>query len=106
MSDLYIWTVILGLAGLTYLNRISFLVLLAGRTVPGWIQRALGFVPSAVLPALIAPMVLFDRDSGGFNPPVVWMAALAALAVGIATRHLLLTIVVGMGSYHVFGVIW
>lgn len=105
MSELYIWSVIIGLAVLTYLNRLSFLVLLAGWSVPLWMQRALAYVPSAVLPAIIGPMVLFDRADGGLTPPIMWLAALAALSVGVLTRHLLLTIVTGMASYQLLGLL-
>ena len=100
MSDLYIWTVILGLAALTYLNRISFLGLLAGRDVPLWARRALAFVPSAVLPAIIAPMVLIDRSDGGLTPPSLWLASAAAMIVGALTRNMIATILIGLAALH------
>lgn len=100
MSDVYVWTVILGLAALTYLNRFSFLGLLAGREVPIWARRALAFVPSSVLPAIIAPMVVLDRTSGGFTNPSVWLAAGAAVALGALTRNMLATIIGGLAALH------
>lgn len=100
MTDAYVWTVIAGLAALTYLNRFSFLGLLGGRTVPPWAQRALAFVPAAVLPALIAPMVVYDRATGGLMPPSVWLAACAALLLGALTRNMVLTILGGMAMLH------
>jgi branched-subunit amino acid transport protein len=101
MSDAYVWTVILGLAALTYLNRFSFLGLLGGRDVPPWARRALAYVPTAVLPALIAPMVLIDRSTGGLTPPSAWIAAAVALLLGALTRNLALTIIGGMAAVHV-----
>lgn len=100
MSDGYVWSVILGLAALTYLNRFSFLGLLGGRDVPVWARRALAYVPTAVLPALIAPMVLLDRTTGGLTPPSAWLAAAVALLLGALTRNLALTIVGGMVALH------
>ena len=100
MSDLYVWSIILGLAALTYLNRFSFLGLLGGREVPVWARQALAYVPSAVLPALIAPMVLFDRAQGGLTPPSAWIAAAVALLLGALTRNMVLTIVGGMAALH------
>lgn len=101
MSAHYVWTVILGLAVVTYLNRFSFLGLLAGRTVPEWVARPLRYVPSAVLPALVAPMVLLERETGALTAPHQWFAAAAAILVGALSRNMLLTIVVGLGVFHV-----
>lgn len=100
MTDAYVWSVILGLAAMTYLNRFSFLGLLGGRDVPPWARRALAYVPTAVLPALIAPMVLIDRAAGTLTPPTVWLAAAAALLLGALTRNLALTILGGMAALH------
>ena len=100
MSDAYVWTVILGLAALTYLNRFSFLGLLGGRDVPPAVRRALAFVPSAVLPAIIAPMVLMDRATGALTPPSFWLAAALALGIGALTRNMLLTVLGGLAAFH------
>jgi branched-subunit amino acid transport protein len=100
MNDLYVWTVIGGLALMTYINRFSFLGILAGRDVPPAVRRALAYVPSAVLPAIIAPMVLVDRASGGLTAPAVWLASVAALAIGVASRNIVLTILGGMAALH------
>jgi uncharacterized membrane protein len=62
MNDLYVWTVIGGLALMTYINRFSFLGIFAGRDVPPAVRRALAYVPSAVLPAIIAAEVFGDAD--------------------------------------------
>jgi branched-subunit amino acid transport protein len=100
MSDVYVWTVILGLAALTYLNRFSFLGLLAGRDVPVWARRMLAFVPSSVLPAIIAPMVVLDRSAGTLTPPSVWLAAALAILVGATTRNMVATILIGLAALH------
>lgn len=100
MSDGYVWTVILGLAALTYLNRFSFLGLLGGRDVPPGVRRALAYVPAAVLPALIAPMVLIDRSTGALTPPAFWLASAIALGLGAATRNMLITVLGGLAAFH------
>ena len=100
MSEGYVWTVILGLAVLTYLNRVSFLGLLGGRDVPPSVRRALAFVPSAVLPALVAPMVLVDRTTGALTPPSFWVAGAVALGIGVLTRNMLVTVLGGLAAFH------
>lgn len=100
MSSVYVWSIILGLAVVTYANRFSFLGLLGGREVPPRVRQALAYVPSAVLPALVAPMVLLDRASGGLTPPSFWIAGAAALLVGATTRNMVLTIIGGLAALH------
>lgn len=100
--DLKVWAVILGLAGATYLIRLSFLGLLAGRTLPPWFIRALGFVPVTVLPALVAPMILYapgDALGGTLAEPHRWVAALVTVGVGIWSRHLTLSFAAGCATF-------
>lgn len=61
-------------------------------------RQALGFVPVTVLTAIIVPMVLAPRGQGlewsWRNPQLV--AALFSVLVCAATRHQLLTIMLGL----------
>ena len=99
MSDAALWGVILGLGVGTYLIRLSFLGLIGGR-MPGWALRLLNYVPVTVLPALVAPMVVWPKATGGETDPARLAAALFALAVGAATRSLIWGIVAGMGALY------
>lgn len=100
MSGLYVWSVILGLGALTYAIRFSFIGLGATRTPSPLVQRLLRYVPTAVIPAMVAPMVAFDRQAGVAAEPHVWLAAGLALAVGAATRNLVATLAAGMAAFH------
>jgi len=95
---LNIW-VVLAAGGLaTYLTRLSFIALAHRGTPPEWVARPLGFVPTAVLSALILPAVVTPQGSLEFDmamPRV--LAAAAAVVVAWRTRSVLLTLVVGMG---------
>lgn len=80
----------------TFLVRLSFIA--GGRWLSAgpWFSNVLRYVPPAVLGALIAPEIL----PGGWamvTPanPRLW-AALVALTVAWATRHVLATIAAGM----------
>lgn len=97
-DPVYVWTIIAGLGVATYLIRFSFLGLLGGRTPSPFVVKLLRYVPASVLPALIAPMVVFDRETGGLAPPEVMVAAIVAVVVGMATKNVLATIVAGMGT--------
>lgn len=100
MSGVYVWSVILGLGAVTFLIRFSFLGLLGDRRLPPLAERALRYVPTAVLPALAAPMVVFDRETGGLAPAPLWIAAALALAVGALTSRTVPSILAGFVAWH------
>jgi len=99
IPDWKIWAVIAGLGVVTYLIRFSFIGLFAGRRLPAGPTRALSFVPVAVLPALIGPMILRAGDGALSAEPHRIGAALVALAAGAATRSVLAAIVAGMTAF-------
>ena len=103
-SDATIWTVILVMGVATYLIRWSFLGAMGGRPVPEWAQRVLRYTAVSVLPALVAPLVLWPAATGGRTDPVRLAAGAVTLAVGLATRNTLAAIIgggvtLGLGSW-------
>jgi len=91
-----IWTVIVGLGIGTYLIRLSFLGLIGGRQLPEWLLRHLRYVAVSVIPALIAPLVLWPAATGGETDPSRLLAALIALIVGIWSNSVIGAIAAGM----------
>lgn len=98
--DATIWTVILALGVGTYLIRLSFLGLVGDRAMPDWAMRLLRHVPVAVLPALVAPLVVWPAATGGAPDPARMTAAFVALAVGAVTRNALGAIAAGMAALY------
>ena len=96
MSDLSIWITIIALGAGTFLIRFSFLGLLGGRDLPDWLTRHLRYVPVAVLPGLVAPLVVWPAATGGEADLARTLAALTALAIGAFTRSVLGAIFGGM----------
>lgn len=94
-SDLQIWTIIVVLGVGTYLIRWSFLGALGDRDLPGWVLRMLRYTPVAVLPALVAPLVMWPAATGGDPDPARLAAATATVAVGVMTRNVMLAILAG-----------
>jgi branched-subunit amino acid transport protein len=92
-----IWIVILALGLGTFLIRYSFIGLVGDSPMPRWVMRLLRFVPVAVMPGLVAPLVVWPQATGGTTDPARLVAAFAALAVGAATRSVLGAIAAGMG---------
>lgn len=95
-----IWTVIV-LVGLgSFLLRFVFVGLVGDRPLPPWLLRHLRYTAVAVLPALIAPLVLWPPAVGGGIDAPRLIAALVAIAVGLATRNVIGTILAGAAALY------
>jgi branched-subunit amino acid transport protein len=95
-----IWIVMSMLGLLTFATRLSFIALLERIRLPGFIQRALRFVPIAVLSAIIAPELGYYKDSLAIsltNPRL--LAGLVATLVAYRTRSVIWTIAAGMAIF-------
>jgi branched-subunit amino acid transport protein len=90
-----IWIVIAATSIGTYLIRFSFLGIIGNRTLPDWALRHLRYAPVAVIPGLIAPLVLWPAATGGETDPARLLAALATLIVGIWWKSMLPAIAAG-----------
>ena len=94
-SDLSIWIVILALGIGTFLIRWSFLATLGDRDLPPIVIRMLRYPAVAVLPALVAPLVMWPAATGGQPEPARLSAAAVTIAVGVLTKNVILSIVAG-----------
>ncbi|WP_347266951.1 AzlD domain-containing protein [Paracoccus sp. (in: a-proteobacteria)] len=95
-----IWLIILGSGLGTYLLRWSFLGALGRRSMPGWVQRLLRYTAVGVLPAIVAPLVVWPAATHGEADPARMIAALATLAAGLLTRNILAAILAGMATLY------
>ena len=91
-----IWIIILVLAIGTYLIRFSFLGIIGDRPLPGWLTLHLRYVAVAVLPGLVAPLVLWPAANNGELEPARLLAAGAAFAVGMAFKSVLGSVIAGL----------
>ena len=63
--------------------------------MPAWFLRHLRYTAVAMLPALVAPLVIWPTATGG-QPDIARMsAAVATIAVGLLTRNVLASIMAG-----------
>ena len=81
-TDATIWVIILVMGLGTYLIRFSFLGLVGDRKMPEWGLRHLRYTPGAILPGLVAPLVMWPEATGGKLDPIRFEAA--AVTVGDA----------------------
>ncbi len=95
-----LWIVIILLAAGTFAIRYSFLGLLGRRSLPEWALRHLRYVGVAVLPGLVAPLVVWPAATGGTPDAARMAAALVALAVGMWRHSVIASVVAGMGMLY------
>lgn len=93
-----VWLIILLLAAGTFAFRLSFLGLLGGRALPDWALRFLRYTPVAVIPGLMAPLVLFPQATGGQTDPARLAIAAVVLAVGWRTGSVLWALAGGLAG--------
>jgi branched-subunit amino acid transport protein len=96
-----IWTVIITMGIGTYLIRFSFLGLIGDRKMPDWVLRHLRYTPVAVLPGLVAPLVLWPAATNGALDGPRLIAALVTLGVSWWRKSLLAGVFAGMGTVFV-----
>lgn len=94
-----LWLVVIVAGVITYLIRLSFILLLGDRDIPELFGRALRFVPPAVLSAIIFPELLIHEGSLSLsigNPRLI--AGILAALVAWRTKNVVFTFLVGMIS--------
>lgn len=99
-SDASIWAIIIAIGLGTYGLRWSFLGALGNRPLPGWAQRLLRYTAVGVLPAIVAPLVVWPAATQGQTDPARLFAAAVAVVAGVVTRNALAAILSGMTALY------
>ena len=100
MDHSVVWSVIVSLAVGSFLIRFSFLGFIGDRPMPEWVLRHLRYTPVAVLPGLVAPLVLWPAATAGMPDPARLAAALVTLSVGYFSRNVLAAILSGAATLY------
>jgi branched-subunit amino acid transport protein len=95
-----LWIVIICLGIGSFGLRFLFTGLVGNRPMPTWVLRHLRYTAVAVLPGLIAPMVLWPPATGGMTDPARLAAAVVTLAIGVITKNVLAAILGGAGTLY------
>lgn len=100
MNDQTVWVVIVALGLGTFLIRYSFIGIIGDKELPEWMLRHLHYVPVAVLPGLVAPLVVWPAATDGNPDPARLMAAAMALFIGAVFKSTLGAVIGGMGMLY------
>lgn len=95
-----VWIVIVGLAIGTFLIRFSFIGLIGDRELPDWVLRHLRYTAVAVLPGLIAPLVVWPAATGGQMDAARMAAAMVAFVIGMWRNSVIGAVLGGMGTLY------
>lgn len=85
-TDAQVWFIIAAMGVGTFAIRYSFLGLIGKRQLPDWVLRHLRYTPAAILPGLVAPLVLWPEATGGEPDAARLAAALATVAVAFLCK--------------------
>jgi branched-subunit amino acid transport protein len=104
-SDAQIWLIIALLGVGTFLIRFSFLGLIGDRALPEWLLRHLRYTAVAILPAMVAPLVLWPAANDGQPDPARLVAAAVTLGTGFVLKNPIFGIVAGFATFLGLGAI-
>ena len=100
-STAEIWTIIVLLGIGTYLIRFSFLGPMGRKEMPAWVLRLLRYTPVAVIPGLVAPLVLWPGATGGQPDFARLAAALVTVLLGYFLKNVIISILGGSITLYV-----
>ena len=94
-SDPQIWFIIIVMGICTFLIRFSFLGAFGQINLPPFAMRLLRYTPVAVVPGLVAPLILWPAGTGGEPDIARLTAAFAVVAIGVYFKNTLASIFAG-----------
>lgn len=90
-----LWLIIIALGVGSFGLRFAFLGLVGDRSLPDWLLRHLRYTAVAVIPALVAPLVVWPTATGGSPDATRLAAAAATFTVGYLTKNVFAAMGVG-----------
>ena len=97
MDQDLIFTIIVGMALVTYIPRSLPVMLMSSRAMPRYLEVWLSYVPPAVLAALVAPSLLVDQQKISLAPGNVFLwASIPTAIIAWKTKNLFLSVFLGM----------
>ncbi|MFT6675464.1 MAG: branched-subunit amino acid transport protein [Sulfitobacter sp.] len=95
-----LWIVIISLGLGSFFLRFVFTGLIGARVMPDWLLRHLRYTAVAILPALVAPQVLWPTATNGETDPARLAAACVTLLVGLLSKNVIAAILSGAATLY------
>ncbi len=97
-AEIWLIMVLMGIG--TFLIRFSFLGLIGDHKMPDWVLRHLRYTAVAILPGLVAPLVVWPDATGGTPDPARLAAAGVTLAVGYWSKGVVRAMLAGAATLY------
>ncbi len=96
-----LWIIIIGLGIGSFALRFAFTGLVGDRQLPDWLMRHLRYTAVGILPAIIAPAVLWPAaTNGAYDLPRI-CAAIVTLTLGLVWKNVVGSIICGIATLYV-----
>ena len=100
------FAIILGMAVVTFVPRFLPMALLTKWTLPEKIKQGLDYMPTAILSAIVFPLLFFDTTSGSFTiEPRVLLSAIPVFVFSWRIKSVWGAVLLGMGVYWGLGLV-
>lgn len=106
MNQSYFWMTIIPIGIGTFFIRASVIYLSSRITISKRAKEIFSFIPAAILPALVAPMVFFYRgENQTFFYKERVLALLVAIIICLKSKNIFVTIILGLLSLFILRLI-
>ncbi|MCA0869207.1 AzlD domain-containing protein [Seohaeicola saemankumensis] len=95
-----LWIVIIGMAVGSFALRFVFIGLVGDRAMPAWLLRHLRYTAVAIIPALVAPLVVWPAATGGSPDMPRLLAALVTGVIGYVTKNVIWAMLAGASTLY------
>lgn len=95
-----LWIVIIGMGLGSFGLRFVFTGIIGDKDLPPWVLRHLRYTAVAVLPGLVAPLVVWPQASGGQLDMPRLVAAIVTLGLGYFTKNVIISILGGAATLY------
>jgi len=104
ISDIFLLALFAGMGMVTYIPRCLPLLYLSERSLPGWFETWLSFIPASILSALLLPALMTSGNPRHLDlsrPELI--VAIPTLLFALKTKSLGGTVIVGMVIFWFLG---
>ncbi len=91
--------IIFGMAVVTYLPRFLPMVLLTRWVIPEKVKMGLGYVPTAILSAIVFPLLFFEEGGKVALQPLYLLSAFSVFVFSWKIKRLWASVILGMLVY-------
>lgn len=98
LTTAQIWMILAALGIGTFAIRLSFLGIIGDKQMPEWVLRHLRYAPVAILPGLVAPLVIWPSATDGTFDPARFLSAAVCVYAAYKSKNLFVGLFAGAAT--------